>query len=309
MSSSDRGEFYTFGLVVIVAACFVLVGTGSVFWLAKQKLDYNQERNYRPENYAAQPSYICFKLPPLVSVCPQEQGGPRAEAHRSDDDLKAQQEMADWAFIVAVFSALGFILSAAGVALIYATFRATRHANNIAKKAMFIQSRPWVSVENFTITSLRVIEIDGNWDLWANWEYDLCNTGATASLSFQNVDYVFTHFGYRDEIIRAEGELLVGLIRDGGRAIAPNSKFHNEGSRVVPIQRPPEGTAHTIELNVVVVVTYMSALSDEKFQTTQAFWVGEWPSGPGSRTVLDFKKIQEGRAEPVVERIGRSRMS
>jgi hypothetical protein len=102
----------------------VALGVGVALW--NYKLGQNEAREYQAQNYPERPSGICIKLPFALGWCPQEQGGTHAENQRSDDDLKAQQEMADWAFVVAVTGAYGLILSLVGVVLIYATFHATR---------------------------------------------------------------------------------------------------------------------------------------------------------------------------------------
>jgi hypothetical protein len=139
MSTSDR--LIRGAIVTAIIATAAIASLGG-WWLWSQKLNYNNDRDYLPSQYASETKNICIKIPPAILFCPDEQNSSIADAHRSDNDLNAQREMADWAFVMAAVSAAGFLLSTIGIGLIYVTFRATRSAADAANDA----NRPWVEI-------------------------------------------------------------------------------------------------------------------------------------------------------------------
>lgn len=193
MSKRDRGGNNTNSL--ILAACILLVIFGVSVGLAlwQHKLSRDQARAYHPEQYTQQPSGICIKFPPVIAFCPQEQGGPNAEAQRNEDDLKAQQEMADWAFAVVLISAVGFFLSLIGVVLIYATFRATRKGNKINQRIGEAQVRAYLSFEQAKITIQRK-GIFG--EIIPRIDLEIVNSGNSPALRFRwGAKFVYAYEG------------------------------------------------------------------------------------------------------------------
>lgn len=144
-----------------------------VLW--SQKLQYNNARDYRPSQHTGQSNNICIKIPPAISFCPEEQNNSSADAQRSDNDLYAQQEMADWAFLMAAGSAAGFLLSIIGIGLIYVTFRATRQANAIARQVGIDETQAYVHLK-----SIRWYEAGDNF----HFVFFVQNSGTTPCLRF-----------------------------------------------------------------------------------------------------------------------------
>lgn len=75
-------------------------------------------------------------------ICLANVVGAEAETKKSEYDLKAQQEMAEWAFGLLLVSIFGLIFTALGVILVWLTFRATRDTVT----AMQREQRPWVVI-------------------------------------------------------------------------------------------------------------------------------------------------------------------
>jgi hypothetical protein len=145
--SESRFVYWLIAVVVLAAAL-----AGGLYMLSK-KLEYDDARDYQPGQYASKTKSVCIKIPPFVSFCPEEQNDSSADARRSDNDLAAQQEMADWAFVMAAFTAAGLALSGIGITLIYATFEANHRAAVAANDA----NRPWVEI---TITDVLSFSIE-----------------------------------------------------------------------------------------------------------------------------------------------------
>lgn len=125
MSSGDRDPDYSSLLIALLCLLVVVAGVVCINWLVEEKARYQQARDYTRHYEPTKASGICLKFPSVTIGCTQEVG---SEEGTDDNgaDLKAQQEMADWAYWMVLFTAIGITLSTVGVVLIYATFRATR---------------------------------------------------------------------------------------------------------------------------------------------------------------------------------------
>lgn len=99
------------------------------------KLGYDYQRQYETASDSRKSEAVCFVLPwQRERVCIAQAIEPGNEAKRDHDDLRAQQEMAFWAFIVSLFSGVGLVVSVGGVGLVYATFRKTGEAVDAANR-------------------------------------------------------------------------------------------------------------------------------------------------------------------------------
>jgi hypothetical protein len=67
----------------------------------------------------------------------------KRENQHNEADLIAQRRTALWTTIMGIAALIGMALSAAGVLLVWRTFRAAHQANQIAKDAQ----RPWLKIE------------------------------------------------------------------------------------------------------------------------------------------------------------------
>lgn len=103
--------------VGLAVATVIAIGVFG-YSVVKYKLDVNQSREYDRETEPNTAYTVCIKAPPLISFCPREDKNAENEKRRDDDDLDAQQEMADWAFVVALISGVGGITSIVGLFLL-----------------------------------------------------------------------------------------------------------------------------------------------------------------------------------------------
>lgn len=137
--------------VIVIGTVIAVAGL-----LLEAKDRYSNDRQYEPGGYASATDGVCLKLPPIISFCPDEQSTAEADAQRSDEDLRAQREMADWAFVVALTSSIGLVFSGAGIGLIYVTFSAAREANGIARESAERQLRAYLVVGSVSVPSFKV---------------------------------------------------------------------------------------------------------------------------------------------------------
>lgn len=205
MSQRDRKRNSPPWPVQASVAFSIVAVIGLVALLSYAKFyHYNSERQYKAISHPAAKG-VCLKLPPLISFCPEQEGAADADAKRSDDDLYAQQEMADWAFVVALASLVGLVLSAAGIGLVYATFRKTadaveaaRQANEISVSSFRRQLRAYLTVDHVIITRFDVgqtIKIETRISnvgassargFWASVRTAVCENPETFKVSLQD---------------------------------------------------------------------------------------------------------------------------
>jgi hypothetical protein len=126
--------------VTVVAAC------GFAVWIWLEKSEYNEKRQYDRHTQSESPYGICLKIPLLVDSCSSQTSDAANQKKREDDDLAAQQEMADWAFWVALVSVPGLILSVGGLALIFGTLQKTSEAIFTADKNSRDETRAYVHI-------------------------------------------------------------------------------------------------------------------------------------------------------------------
>lgn len=134
---SSATKLLVIGGILISAFVTGLAG----YSLVEKKLSYDGARTHAAHDDYQRPNSVCVKIPPVVYFCPGEQSDARAEAQRSEDDLNVQEEMAFWTFVMALVSAGGLVLSVVGVALVYATFSATRQQLQVAEVANQIERK------------------------------------------------------------------------------------------------------------------------------------------------------------------------
>lgn len=140
---NDDSDYLTY--VALIAGCVLTFLICITLVLIKR--DYNKEREYTPAADQVSSYHICLKVPPILDFCPSEKQSGYDEAKRNDDDLRAQKEMADWAFAVALASVAGVMLSALTLFLVFATFRTAREANEIARASAITDHRAWMQAD------------------------------------------------------------------------------------------------------------------------------------------------------------------
>lgn len=120
------------------------------FWLEKR--EYDSARQYDRHTQPERTYGLCIKIPPLIDACTWRRSDATQQKKREDDDLAAQQEMADWAFWVALVSVPGLMLSFGGLALIYATLQKTSEAIVVSDRNSRDETRAYVHAEGADVT-------------------------------------------------------------------------------------------------------------------------------------------------------------
>jgi hypothetical protein len=224
--------------------------------------------------------------------------------------IAAEDTLAQW--IMAFFTIFATVILMLTLRSANMTNKAAVEASRAATEANRImreERRPWLWVRDFEITKLDIWEIDGDPIIVGNWKYNIVNTGAHAAVHFAPNEIMFIEREDVREIVIAEESAQSKRDRRDGWSVAPGATFSVDGGLSREIPAPDEGVSHTIDLEVVIVITYFFEGSENPLQTTQSFRIFEWPAGPGSRASLDFNRIRDGTCEPVVEALGRHRMT
>ncbi len=128
MHDSFRNGTFALGLVaaVILAALFTAVWQSSAIYHHR-----SAQAEYKAQGYAsdrdAEIEDICGRMALGNAIeCIREKIQATQESQRAQDDLKAQQEMADWAFWMIVASVAAVVVTATGVVYVAATLGQTR---------------------------------------------------------------------------------------------------------------------------------------------------------------------------------------
>ncbi len=136
MSKRGRGLYIALGLAALVAFGG---GTGLV---AGYRLQHHQERRDTSEANqqdarvdAKRTCSVRYITPALVDECVSEIVDARQAEQRNEYDLKAQQEMAEWAFAVFLTTFFGLFISGGGLWALVWTFREQRRLTQNASRA------------------------------------------------------------------------------------------------------------------------------------------------------------------------------
>jgi hypothetical protein len=131
-------------------------------------------------------------LPPAGNIAPpmDDQAKAAREERRADDDLKAQQEMANWTFWMLVVAGLQLGFGIGGIWLVYQTLKATRDAVREAEEATKAANASVAIAADSADRQLRAyVDVDEallRWNGGKNMEFVLIcrNTGQTPAKSF-----------------------------------------------------------------------------------------------------------------------------
>lgn len=103
----------------------------------------------------------CFTNPDLAAAkqCAQEAITADRENQRSEHDLQAQREVADWTYYVLVISIVQIPLGVLGLIALLVTIDQGREANEIARNSAKLQSRCYLSVSSIEVLEPRKIDV------------------------------------------------------------------------------------------------------------------------------------------------------
>lgn len=143
---------------VLIAIAF---GAGGTFWLGQYQANYLhvQEEGRRTRQKA--PDSKCFSVLGITALCVDGENDAKAEAERAEEDLQAQQNMAEWAKWLTLLTAAQLAVGVGGVYLVLrgldlnaeATSAATRQAV-ASEKTYIADNRPYFIVSDLQIGSL-----------------------------------------------------------------------------------------------------------------------------------------------------------
>lgn len=219
------------------------------------------------------------------------------EYRRAEGDLKAQQDMAEYAMLMTIATGVSVLISAAGVALLLVTLRQNRGAIRIAltglnrtnravrlaERQLIADTRPWIKVEAELVGPLAFVldganRVQGLIDI----RFTLTNIGKTPALNtLVYVKVVTDSFdartNLRSQFIETLKQRSIGA--KVGRTIFPNEATYEDHS--VPIfpddiesslaawDHP--GFENYIAPNVLVCVAYDMPGSTQTGETGMVF--------------------------------------
>lgn len=132
------------GLSIIAA---LIIGFGIIEQGVSRDAMYERQANESSREYARntdeQIRQSCFPLAGIAKMnCIQKEREEYRTERRNELDLVAQRKSANWALIMGGAAVLGMVLSVVGVILVWITFRATKEANEIARRGQ----RAWLQI-------------------------------------------------------------------------------------------------------------------------------------------------------------------
>ena len=191
MGNGWRTSLQTFAMGVAALAFFTLVLFAGYF-IGKSGGFYDAEANGYAAQYraATQPRVDdCFRQgqsPNTTARCVEEAINSDHEEQRSEHNLDAQRQMADWAWWLLIVNAVQTPVTMIGILLLLRNIQQAEAANEISRQAMIAENRAWMEiVPNFTLGDFRYQEDNGG-EFRINTIGTIQNIGKTVAL---NVGY------------------------------------------------------------------------------------------------------------------------
>lgn len=276
------------GVLVSVALVSLLIVWLVAGFFLPLKFQYDDARQYRTYNDDPHAQGWCTQIPFVAPYCALIQMLPNKETRRNDEDLRAQQEMADWTFFVLLISLFGLVVSTLGLGFLFWSLKQTQNAvgaavysNEIAKENAEADRRPWVSVKEIAVRSILVAQdVHTNKDcLIVHTDVTIQNTGRTpavhADIRFVS-DNVFGPSGFLSKM-----DVAFNVSKDRGaspvgRAIAPDSVYVEESMASSDVGITMSDGVFIDDQTALyfgVVITYMGPNSTRIFETTSRYTV------------------------------------
>jgi hypothetical protein len=164
MPEGDRRIVIRFGIVITILI-------GAALWHVPA---YNKGQREHREEAASYETYDDEDISECAAggsdldslFCLAEKVVANQEQERGRADLHAQQDMATWAIALLWASAIGIVVSAAGIFLIYATLHETRGMTVATREIGENQSKAYVNVSRAQVSEiqinkfLKILEVD-----------------------------------------------------------------------------------------------------------------------------------------------------
>lgn len=169
------GLFGLFAVVVLAGAIFATGYSKAAHRIEAQNYasQYPADTN---ERIAACPTESVVAL----RKCIEEVVASAREDQRSEQDLNAQRDMAEWAWWLLVISFATLIVSGFGLLALLKTINQGQEANDIARTAFIGELRPWVDVE---VVSVSMSAKSDTFEL--DVDFKVTNRGKTPALKVE----------------------------------------------------------------------------------------------------------------------------
>lgn len=135
----DRGKFSKVGLILLAFAAALALGAAFIGLGLSKDAEYQREADANAREYAAYADQKernrCIGFSSQKEAdCVAEYSEEKRTNQRYEQDLVAQRQSANWAYIMGAAAVIGMILSVVGVVLVWTTFDETRKANDITRE-------------------------------------------------------------------------------------------------------------------------------------------------------------------------------
>lgn len=227
----------------------------------------------------------------------------RAE-ERAEDDLDAQEAMADWA--QAMFWAtlagvvlIGFTLreSWRAATLAAQTLDQTKTANNVLQATAEIENRPWLFVENIGVTRLELNEGHDPPIVEVGLTFHLKNYGNSPAIGaecyLQGWIYALSPEKPHSETIVKEH---LETPWRGRFTIPPQGHVEHKPYVEVRVLKPAQDDAGHLDIHLTICVTYNGANPEGRYFTIQRFALSDEKAFAESPIALVYDEIKAGQA-------------
>jgi hypothetical protein len=138
-NGSNRCNISKVGLIVFAFLAALALGVAFIGFGLSRDAEYQRQADTNAREYAAyadqQARQSCIRLfDQKKADCIAKYSHEKRTNHRNEQDLVAQRQSANWAYIMGAAAVIGMILSVVGVVLVWTTFRETQKTNKIAAK-------------------------------------------------------------------------------------------------------------------------------------------------------------------------------
>lgn len=170
MSESDglREPDHQVAFVIVGFVCLLALTLATAYGLRitseSQRVSEERRQEYANDTYGPAKSACRELLPAYQYKCIADADEASRVNARSERDLVAQETSAVWATVMAWTALGGVLLSLLGIYLVFTTFRETRDANLIARKALRMSrdgQRPWIIFKLIGFEYMPAIDLGG----------------------------------------------------------------------------------------------------------------------------------------------------
>lgn len=170
----SRGHWLRHAFAWAVGACLLaIIGAWGWNLLAAYRAQHANERTHASQYKHDSANGVVIEClsrvdPPSFTegiICLANAIEANREAKRSDYDLKAQQEMAEWAFGMLLVSIAGLAVTTIGVLFVLQSLRLARaavdraaEANRLSQEAIIVDQRAWIVTELILDGDLEITE-------------------------------------------------------------------------------------------------------------------------------------------------------